>query len=128
MPDDQKFETPTGPLFNLWNRIVWSWQGLRATWQSEPSFRSWVYANIISDLLAFWLPIAPWQFGGLVVLGILVLAMELMNTAMERLADLVEPNENPAIKLCKDASSAATAMTAISAGVLWVISIIGLVR
>ena len=36
-------------------RVTWSCAGLRDTWLSEYSFRSWVWANVVSGGLAIWL-------------------------------------------------------------------------
>lgn len=115
---------PTGAMFNLANRIVWSWQGCRDAWANESSFRSWVFANVISAGLTFILPLSETERLIIIALGVLVLAAELMNTGLERLADLVEPDEHPAIKACKDAGSAGVAVTAIAAGLAWVLALI----
>lgn len=120
MADDQHFKPGHRGPFNLVNRVVWSWNGCVDVWTRDSSFRSWVFANIISDFAAFMLPLTAGERMMIVVLGILVLASELMNTAIERLADLVEPRENDLIRACKDAGSAAVATTAIAGGVAWV--------
>ena len=52
-------------------------------------------------------------------LGMLVLAMELANTGLERVIDLISPEENELARRAKDCGSAAVALTAISAGVAW---------
>ena len=105
MSDGRKASSERHGPFNIVNRVIWSWHGWLDAWRNEPSFRSWVYANIASDALAFVLPIDPSLRAMIVVLGVVVLAVELINTGVERLADLVEPNENAMIKACKDATS-----------------------
>lgn len=110
--------------FNLVRRVVWSWHGCVDAWRNEVSFRSWVYANIISIALTFILPVSEIERLIIIVLGILVLAAELLNTALERLCDLVEPENNPLIKASKDAGSGAVALTSIAAGAAWVMALI----
>ena len=44
-------------LNRLKMRVIWSWAGCVATWKNEHSFRSWVWANLISAGLAFVLPL-----------------------------------------------------------------------
>jgi len=44
---------------------------------------------------------------GLLVVSILILALEAMNTAIERLCDLVQPEFDPKIKAIKDVAAAA---------------------
>ncbi len=120
MAEKENFKPGHRGPFNLVNRVIWSWAGWTDAFRNETSMRSWVLANIISDALAFILPLTHGERTLIVVLGILVLAAELMNTAIERLADLVEPTRNDAIRACKDAASAAVAVTAIAAGVAWI--------
>ena len=110
----------------LKDRCVWSWAGFRHTYVSEPSFRSWVYANVLSIGLTFALPITPAQQLIIVVLGILVLVAELLNTSIERLTDLVTQEHHELAGQAKDAGSAAVAVTAIAAGVAWGFALVGL--
>lgn len=43
----------------------------------------------------------------------IVISLEMMNSALEKLSDLVEPNYNPVIKSIKDISAAAVLWSAI---------------
>jgi diacylglycerol kinase (ATP) len=56
----------------------------------------------------------------IVALGLLILAAELMNTALEEAIDYISLDRNPRAKKAKDAGSASVAITAIAAGVAWV--------
>lgn len=113
-------------LIRLRNRIVWSWAGCRDAWNNEHSFRSWVWANLASDALAFILPLGGPERIGIVVLGILVLAVELMNTGLERLTDLVTRERQDLAGRAKDAGSAAVAVTAVATGVVWLFALVHL--
>lgn len=101
-------------------RCIWSWAGTVDAWRNEHSFRSWVWANLVSAACAFWL-LEGGELALILALGILVLAAELMNTALERAVDLVTKDHHLLAKQAKDAGSAAVAVTAISAGVAWVV-------
>ena len=61
----------------------------------------------------------------ILALGVLVLAAELGNTAIENAVDLAEPEKNPVAKLAKDAGSAAVALTALACVVAWAATLIG---
>jgi len=104
-------------------RIIWSCAGLRDTWASEHSFRSWVWANLVSAGLAFWL-LSGVELALILALGLLVLAMELMNTAIERAVDLVSLEKSELARLAKDAGSAAVMISAIAAGVAWIVLLV----
>ena len=57
--------------------------------------------------------------------GLLVLAAELINTAVEEVVDHISPGHDPRAKKAKDCGSACVALTAISAGVAWVVVLVG---
>jgi len=61
-------------LTRLKARCIWSWSGVLATWRSEYSFRSWVWVNLGSALLAFALPLTAAERALILALGLLVLA------------------------------------------------------
>ena len=106
-------------------RCIWSWAGVVATWVNEPSFRSWVWANLISAALALILPLTPAERALILALGVLVLAAELLNTAIEDAIDYISTEEHPLAKRAKDAGSAGVAVAAIAAGVAWLVILIG---
>ncbi|MGI9370821.1 MAG: diacylglycerol kinase [Ruegeria sp.] len=106
------------------DRTRWSWQGLTATWRQEYSFRTWVWANLISAALALWLPLDTGERALILVLGILVLVAELFNTAIERAVDHTSTDHHDLAGQAKDAASAGVALMAIAAGVAWVVVLI----
>ena len=103
----------------LVNRFVYSWAGIRATWISEPSFKFWVFVNIISITAVFSLELTVLERAILLSLGLLILAAECMNTAVENVVDLVSPEYHELAKLAKDAASAGVALTAVAGGIAW---------
>lgn len=104
-------------------RIIWSWAGLRDTWASEHSFRSWVWANAVSAVLAFWL-LSGVELALILALGVLILAVELINTAIERTVDLISEEQSELARMAKDAGSAGVMITAIAAGLAWVVVLV----
>lgn len=111
----------------LKDRVIWSWAGCVDAWANEHSFRSWVWANLISATLAFLLPLETGERALILALGVLVLAAELFNTAIERAVDYISEERHPLAGQAKDAGSAGVAVTAIAAGVAWVVLLVGLV-
>ncbi len=99
--------------------LRWSLAGWRAAWASERSLRLWVLANAVSAGLALILPLGIWQRGAIIALGVLVLAAELLNTAIETVVDMVAPGPDPRAARAKDCASAAVALAAIAAGTAW---------
>jgi diacylglycerol kinase (ATP) len=109
----------------LANTVIWSWEGFRAAWATEKTLRQWTIANVLSAALAFTLDLTPAERGLILALGLLILAAELINTAVEEVVDLVSPGHDPRAKKVKDCGSACVALTAIAAGVAWVVVLVG---
>jgi len=106
-------------LARFWARMVWSWAGWLECWRNENSLQQWIWANVISAGLALWLPLTPGERALILALGVLILAAELMNTAVERVVDYVSTERHELARQAKDLASAAVAVTAIAAGVAW---------
>jgi diacylglycerol kinase (ATP) len=109
----------------LANTVIWSWNGFRAAWATEKTLRQWTLANVLSAGLAFALDLTPGERGLILALGLLVLAAELINTAVEEVVDMVSPGSDPRAKKAKDCGSACVALAAIAAGVAWVVVLVG---
>ena len=80
----------------------------------------------MSGSLTIFLPITYTQQALILTGGLLILAAECMNTAIERVVDDISVDQRPAAKHAKDAGSAAVAITAIATGVAWVVIIFDL--
>jgi diacylglycerol kinase (ATP) len=107
-------------------RAIWSWQGLSHVWRTEGSLHQWIWANVASGALALILPLTAGERALILMGGVLVLAAECINTAIERVVDDISETLRPRAKQAKDAGSAAVALTAVSVGVAWACIIGGL--
>ena len=114
-------------LIKIKNRTVWSWYGFQHVAKTEGSLWQWIIANIISGSLTFFLPITFTQQAIILAGGILILAAECFNTAIERIVDDISNKKRPAAEHAKDAGSAAVAVTAIATGVVWIVTIFDLI-
>jgi len=106
-------------------RAIWSWHGWLYCWRYEKSLQQWIWANAISASLALILDLSTAERALILALGILVLAAELMNTAIEKTVDHISLEQHPLAKIAKDTASGAVAITAIAAGVAWLVILIG---
>ena len=113
-------------IIKIKNRTVWSWYGFHHVAKTEGSLWQWIIANIISGSLTFLLPKTFTQQAMILAGGILILAAECLNTAIERIVDDISIKQSPAAKHAKDAGSAAVAITAIATGVAWLVIIVDL--
>ncbi|WP_457628736.1 diacylglycerol kinase [Oceanithermus sp.] len=86
-----------------------AWQGLRHAWRTQPNFRIELGIGLLALALSAWLGVDPVP---VLLLTLAVLSLELVNTAIEAVCDLVSPEPHPLVKTAKDASAAAVLVAA----------------
>ena len=114
-----------GEIARVRNTFVWSWQGWLSAWAREKSLRQWSLVNVISICLALLVEMSAMERALILSLGLLVLAADLANTAIEEAVDYISEDRDERAKRAKDAGSAMVALTALAAGVAWLVILIG---
>ena len=110
----------------FYHRLGFAASGVSEAWQRERSFRTQVLLGLGATV--FTVVFAPGLiWAAAVALSIaLVLALELLNTAIECVIDHLHPEAAPEIKLAKDIAAGAVLMASIGAatvGLLMVVSV-----
>ena len=100
-----------------------TWHGLLAAARSEEAFRQELVALILAVPLAFLLAEETWKRLALVGVVVFVLVVELLNTAIEKLADRVNLAIDPQIGRVKDMGSAAVGLALLIAGITWLLAL-----
>jgi diacylglycerol kinase (ATP) len=108
----------------LVSRTLLTWEGIKVTWKEEASFPQWVVANIISASLTFAFEMSPVERAIIIGFGLMVLVMELLNTAVEAAIDRISLEIHPLSKKAKDVACAAVGMMAATTGVVWLIIVV----
>ncbi|MCC6000326.1 MAG: diacylglycerol kinase [Pararhodobacter sp.] len=108
--------------------VIWSWRGWCAAWRTEKTLRQWAAVNVLSAAAAFWLPLAPGERALILALGLLILAAELLNTAIEEVVDCLLPQRDPRAAKAKDCASAGVALAALAGAAAWANVLWGLFR
>jgi len=103
----------------LWRATINSWHGLVAATQSERAFREELVALAIGIPLAFYLTADAGKRLALIGTLVIILIVELLNTAVEKLGDRITRDDDPAIKRIKDMGSAAIFLSLLLAGAVW---------
>lgn len=105
-----------------WRRLVrataYSWAGLRAGWR-EPAFRQEALLAIVLVPAAFWLGRSWIEVALLAGSVLLLMVVELLNTAIESVVDRVGPEWHALSKRAKDLGSSAVLLTLLLAGGIW---------
>ena len=100
-----------------------SWNGLRFALRSEAAIREEVVTLVIAVPLAFVVAHDPWKRFALIGVIVLLLVVELLNTAIEKLSDRVTPAIDRQIGRVKDMGSAAVGLSILLAGAVWLIAL-----
>ena len=106
-------------MSRLLRAAVNSWNGLIAALRTEAAFRQEMASLVAAVPLAIFLTSDPWKRLVLVAVILIVLAVELLNTAIEKLADQLTTAVHPAIGRIKDMGSAAALLALILAALVW---------
>lgn len=92
---------------NLWESVRCAARGVRTGIKTERNFATYGLMALGIFILNVLLGFNPWEMLVFFVLVLLVLAMEFMNTALERLTDFVTEGLHPLIRDVKDLAAAA---------------------
>src|SRR3990167_1101460 len=93
--------------FHIVRALGYALQGLRAVWQTEIAFRQEVYAGIVIVPLGLFLGATPVEKVLLVGSWLLVLVVEIINSSLETIVDLAQPEQHPLAGRAKDMGAAA---------------------
>lgn len=96
-------------------RLGFALAGLKAGWRRERSFRTHVVFAALAALALVILRPAPLWWGLVAVVIALVMALELVNSAMETIIDLLHPDRHPEIKVVKDMVAGAVLTISLAA-------------
>lgn len=107
-------------LRRLINALSYSLSGLRLAWKDEAAFRQEVILAIILVPVAFMMPVDEIQRVLLVGSVMLVLVVEMINSAIEAVVDRVSLDIHPLAKKAKDMGSAAVLLALANAILIWI--------
>ena len=118
MSEESPFKGKTG-LRRVWRALHYSLAGLRAAYTCEDAFRQETLLAAILIPLSFFLPVA-WTGRGLMIASVLlVLIVELINSAIEAVVDRVSLDHHHLSKRAKDVGSAAVFLALTNVVAVW---------
>ncbi|MCW2475346.1 MULTISPECIES: diacylglycerol kinase [unclassified Symbiopectobacterium] len=98
----------------------YSLKGLKQAWQHEAAFRQELMLLVVAVLVACWLPVALLERLLLIGVVVVVVLMELVNSAIEAVVDRVGTEHHELSGRAKDIGSAAVFVALVFAGIVWV--------
>ncbi|MBF0620663.1 MAG: diacylglycerol kinase [Magnetococcales bacterium] len=97
----------------------WSLAGLKAAWRNEMAFRQECIAGIVLIPSAIWLGETGVERAVLLASLLLVLSLELVNSAIEAAVDRCSEEHHPLAGRAKDLGSAAVFVSLVATVAIW---------
>jgi len=105
----------------IWNAFLYSVEGLCAAFKHETAFRQEILLAVILIPAALLLPASGAGKALLLASVLLVLIVELINSAIEAVVDRISLEHHPLAKRAKDFGSAAVFLSLINVPLVWVL-------
>lgn len=121
---ESPFKGKTG-LMRVFNALRYSIDGLRAAFKHEDAFRQECLLAVILIPLALFLPVSAPGKAMLIGSVLLLMIVELINSAIEATVDRVSLERHQLAKRAKDIGSAAVLLALINLAAVWGLVLLG---
>ena len=112
-----------GGLRRVFNAFTYSLAGLRAAVRHEAAFRQELALGLPMVVLALFIAPGRWEALAMIASVLLVWVVELLNSAVEALADAVTVDQHPLLGRAKDLGSAAVMICLMLAAATWTVAL-----
>ena len=112
-------------LKRVWNAFFYSIDGLRAAFRHEDAFRQEFFLAVVLIPAALFTPAAGTGKALMIAAVLLVLIVELLNSAVEAAVDRISLENHALAKRAKDIGSAAVLLALINVPVVWGLVLFG---
>lgn len=112
-------------LRRIWNALHYSLDGLVAAFRHEDAFRQEVLLALVLIPLALLLPASGVGRALMIASVLLVLVVELINSALEAAVDRISLENHDLAKRAKDIGSAAVLFSLINLAAVWLLVLFG---
>jgi diacylglycerol kinase (ATP) len=112
-------------LRRLWNAFHYSLAGFKAAYQNEDAFRQESLLAAVLIPLALFLPAGGVGKALMIASVLLVLVVELINSAVEATVDRISLEDHQLAKRAKDIGSAAVLLSLVNLAVVWALVLFG---
>ena len=124
VPEPPPREKPKG-LTRILRAAGASWKGLAGAYREEAAFRQELALGVLVIPLGLWLGRTGVERALLVAPMLLVLIVELLNSAVEATVDRIGLERHVLAGLAKDIGSAAVLLSFVLLGVVWLLVLMG---
>ena len=114
-------QKPKSPFHRLWNALFYSLDGISAALRHEDAFRLEILFALILVPIAIHMPTTGIGKALMIASILLVLVVELLNSAIEAIVDRVSLEDHVLAKRAKDMGSAAVMIALVNVPVVWLL-------
>lgn len=114
------FKSKSG-VKRIFSAFFYSIEGLQAAWRQEHAFRQELILVVIGTVIALSLPVSAFEKLMMIAVLVLMLIVELLNSAIEAVVDRVSLERHALSKNAKDFGSAAVLLTFLLAVATWTV-------
>jgi diacylglycerol kinase (ATP) len=107
-------------LKRLWNAFGYSLAGFRAAYKHEDAFRQEIHLAVVLIPLALWLPASHIGKALMIASVLLLIIVELLNSAIEATVDRISLENHDLAKRAKDIGSSAVLVSLLNVVLIWV--------
>lgn len=121
--EESPFKSKSG-LTRIWRALGYSLDGITAAYRHEHAFRQEVWLAAVLIPIAFAIPVG--LLGKAMMIGsvLLVLIVELLNSAIEAVVDRVSLDHHHLAKRAKDIGSAAVLLSLLNVAIVWLLALL----
>ena len=112
-------------LLRIWNAVFYSLAGFKAAYRHEHAFRQECLLALILLPAALLMPTSGLGKALMVASVLLVLVVELVNSALEAAVDRISLEQHQLAKRTKDIGSAAVFMSLVNVAAVWALVLFG---
>ncbi len=116
--EESPFKGKTG-WRRVWNALGYSLAGIRSAYRHEEAFRQELWLSACLVPLALCLPVGWLGRAAMIASVLLVLIVELLNSAIEAAVDRISLAQHDLAKRAKDIGSAAVLLSLLNVVVVW---------
>ncbi len=119
MTNDQLVPPHRKGILRVFFALRYSWQGMQSAFKNEAAFRQELMLCVLLIPLAFYLEVEKLERLLMILSLIMILIVELLNSAIEAIVDRVCEGFDPYAEMAKDMASAAVFLSLIVGLVTW---------
>ncbi len=121
MSKNKRFKIKKNSISQFASSLNYAWSGLKYAFKHERNFRIEIMLTSLVIFLMLYFSLKSWEIIILFLMIVWVITVELINTVLERVVDILKPRFHPYAKLIKDIMAAVVLISALAALVVAII-------